>query len=185
MGQTLLTMLLRIQTVCTCMVPCRAFSRGPCRSSDGHREPGQGNVHPPEFARIQGLTRPLHMQMVGANLMATEGLGLEEAVASVREEDKEAHVLLMVAEYMSLQMVCAYLMATEGLSLAEAVQSVREKRRVTCPNSGFLQQLKLWEDMGCKLDEGNPKYRSAFRSPWPLVQWTVIMLCINLNLTHP
>ena len=59
------------------------------------------------------------------------------------------------------QMVCAYLMATEGLSLEEAITSVREKRRVICPNQGFYAQLQLWEQMGCKLDEGNPTYRSG------------------------
>lgn len=60
-----------------------------------------------------------------------------------------------------VQMVCAYLMATEGLSLEEAIVSVREKRRVICPNQGFYAQLQLWEQMGCKLDESNPTYRSV------------------------
>lgn len=61
-------------------------------------------------------------------------------------------------------MVCAYLMATEGLSLEAAIASVREKRRVICPNQGFHAQLQLWEQMGCKLDEGNPTYRSGLLS---------------------
>ena len=63
-----------------------------------------------------------------------------------------------------VQMVCAYLMATEGLSLEEAIASVREKRRVICPNQGFYAQLQLWEQMGCKLDESNPTYRSVLHS---------------------
>ena len=59
------------------------------------------------------------------------------------------------------QMVCAYLMSTEGLSVSEAVDSVRAKRRVICPNIGFMQQLRLWEEMGCRLEDSNPQYRSA------------------------
>ncbi len=62
------------------------------------------------------------------------------------------------------QMVCAYLMSTEGLSVYAAVDSVRAKRRVICPNIGFMQQLRLWEEMGCKLDDSNPQYRSAAHS---------------------
>ena len=61
-------------------------------------------------------------------------------------------------------MVCAYLMSTEALSVSAAVDSVRAKRRVICPNLGFMQQLRLWEEMGCKLDDSNPQYRSAAHS---------------------
>jgi hypothetical protein len=58
-------------------------------------------------------------------------------------------------------MVCAYLMATEGLGVGEAIASIRQKRKVICPNQGFYEQLMLWEEMGCTLNEQHPKYRSA------------------------
>jgi hypothetical protein len=62
-------------------------------------------------------------------------------------------------------MVCAYLMATEGLSVSEAIASVREKRKVICPNQGFYEQLMLWEEMGCVLNEQHPKYRLPLKQP--------------------
>ena len=71
--------------------------------------------------------------------------------------DRGASDLCAAAE----QMVCAYLMSTEGLSVSAAVDSVRAKRRVICPNIGFMQQLRLWEEMGCRLDDSNPQYRLA------------------------
>lgn len=58
-------------------------------------------------------------------------------------------------------MVCAYLMATERLGVGEAIASIRQKRKVICPNQGFYEQLMLWEEMGCTLNEQHPKYRSA------------------------
>ena len=61
----------------------------------------------------------------------------------------------------TVQMVCAYLMATEGLGVREAIASIRQKRKVICPNQGFYEQLMLWEEMGCTVNEQHPKYRLA------------------------
>ncbi len=56
-------------------------------------------------------------------------------------------------------MVCAYLMATEGLNLEQALSAIRQARPIINPNSGFLIQLQLFHEMGCKLDPQYEGYR--------------------------
>jgi hypothetical protein len=77
---------------------------------------------------------------------------------------------ILTARACLLQMVTAYLMATEGLSPEAALAAVREKRKVACPNSGFLKQLELFHRMGCKFDQESKAYRyfkmEAIASRW-------------------
>ena len=41
--------------------------------------------------------------------------------------------------------VCAYLMAALGVSLVDALQYTALRRRIACPNPGFVEQLARWE----------------------------------------
>ena len=53
----------------------------------------------------------------------------------------------------SATLVLAYLMKSRKWSLAEALSSVKANRPCICPNEGFMDQLRLFEVMSCKLDK--------------------------------
>uniref|UniRef100_A0A453KC68 protein-tyrosine-phosphatase n=1 Tax=Aegilops tauschii subsp. strangulata TaxID=200361 RepID=A0A453KC68_AEGTS len=59
----------------------------------------------------------------------------------------------------SATIITAYLMRTEQKSLDEALESLKEINESVCPNDGFLDQLKLFEEMGFKIDTSSPLYR--------------------------
>ncbi|KAK1629063.1 hypothetical protein QYE76_003378 [Lolium multiflorum] len=59
----------------------------------------------------------------------------------------------------SATIITAYLMKTEQKSLEEALESLKEINESVCPNDGFLDQLKLFEEMGFKVDTSSPIYR--------------------------
>lgn len=59
----------------------------------------------------------------------------------------------------SASIITAYLMRTERLSQEDALESLRQSCEFVCPNDGFLEQLKMYEDMGFKVDHANPIYK--------------------------
>ncbi|KAJ6300651.1 hypothetical protein OIU76_021449 [Salix suchowensis] len=59
----------------------------------------------------------------------------------------------------SAAIITAYLMKTEQLSLEGALESLRQSCESVCPNDGFLEQLKMFEEMGFKVDHANPIYK--------------------------
>ncbi|KAE9586305.1 putative phosphoric monoester hydrolase [Lupinus albus] len=67
--------------------------------------------------------------------------------------------LLCVCVLCSAAVITAYLMRTEHLSLEDALESLRQSCEFVCPNDGFLEQLKLFEEMGFKVDYTTPIYR--------------------------
>ncbi|XP_051150785.1 uncharacterized protein LOC127265143 [Andrographis paniculata] len=59
----------------------------------------------------------------------------------------------------SAAIVTAYLMKSEQLSKEDALKSLRESCETVCPNDGFLDQLKMFEEMGFKVNRTNPIYK--------------------------
>ncbi|KAI5663799.1 hypothetical protein M9H77_23122 [Catharanthus roseus] len=59
----------------------------------------------------------------------------------------------------SAAIITAYLMKTEQLSQEDALESLRQSCDFVCPNDGFLDQLKLFEEMGFKVDRASPIYK--------------------------
>ncbi|KAF9594147.1 hypothetical protein IFM89_028401 [Coptis chinensis] len=59
----------------------------------------------------------------------------------------------------SASIITAYLMRSEQLPLEDALESLRKSRETVCPNDGFLDQLKMFEDMGFKVDLTSPIYK--------------------------
>ncbi|XP_057437932.1 uncharacterized protein LOC130730065 [Lotus japonicus] len=59
----------------------------------------------------------------------------------------------------SAAVITAYLMKTENLSQEDALESLRQKCEFVCPNDGFLEQLKMFEEMGFKVDQSSPIYK--------------------------
>ncbi|VVA37554.1 Hypothetical predicted protein [Prunus dulcis] len=60
----------------------------------------------------------------------------------------------------SAAIITAYLMRTEHLSQEDALGSLRQSCEFVCPNDGFLDQLKMYEEMGFKVDHASPIYKS-------------------------
>ncbi|XP_015866380.1 uncharacterized protein LOC107403964 isoform X2 [Ziziphus jujuba] len=59
----------------------------------------------------------------------------------------------------SAAIITAYLMRTEHLSQEDAIESLRQSCEFVCPNDGFLDQLKMFEKMGFKVDHASPIYK--------------------------
>ncbi|XP_066339217.1 uncharacterized protein [Miscanthus floridulus] len=59
----------------------------------------------------------------------------------------------------SASIIVAYLMRSEQKSLEDALEALKEISESACPNDGFLDQLKLFEEMGFKVDTSSPLYK--------------------------
>ncbi|XP_072955313.1 uncharacterized protein [Typha angustifolia] len=59
----------------------------------------------------------------------------------------------------SASIITAYLMRTEQKSLEDALESLREICEFVCPNDGFMEQLKMFEEMGFKVETSSPMYK--------------------------
>lgn len=59
----------------------------------------------------------------------------------------------------SAAIVTAYLMKSEQLSQQDALESLRQCCEFICPNDGFVEQLKMFEQMGFKVDHASPIYK--------------------------
>ncbi|KAF8398216.1 hypothetical protein HHK36_017142 [Tetracentron sinense] len=59
----------------------------------------------------------------------------------------------------SAAILTAYLMRTEQVSQEDALESLRQSCEYVCPNDGFLEQLKMFEDMCFKVDTASPIYK--------------------------
>ncbi|KAK8941828.1 Dual specificity protein phosphatase [Platanthera guangdongensis] len=59
----------------------------------------------------------------------------------------------------SAAIIIAYLMRTEQKSQEDALESLRQCHEHVCPNDGFLEQLKLFEEMGFKVDTSSSLYK--------------------------
>ncbi|KAA0057215.1 dual specificity protein phosphatase 12-like [Cucumis melo var. makuwa] len=60
---------------------------------------------------------------------------------------------------LSAAIITAYLMRNEQLSLEDALDSLRKSNEFVSPNDGFMEQLKLFEEMGFKVDYASPIYK--------------------------
>ncbi|CAA7398333.1 unnamed protein product [Spirodela intermedia] len=59
----------------------------------------------------------------------------------------------------SAAVVTAYLMKSEQKSLEDALESLEQVCEFVCPNDGFKDQLKMFEDMGFKVDPASSIYK--------------------------
>ncbi|XP_031474089.1 uncharacterized protein LOC116246373 [Nymphaea colorata] len=59
----------------------------------------------------------------------------------------------------SAAVMTAYLMRSEQLSQEDALESLHQSCELVCPNDGFLEQLKMFENMGFKVDRTSPIYK--------------------------
>lgn len=59
----------------------------------------------------------------------------------------------------SASIITAYLMRSERLSQEDALESLKKSCEFVCPNDGFLDQLKMFEEMGFKVDPTSSIYK--------------------------
>lgn len=51
----------------------------------------------------------------------------------------------------------------DKLPYDKAFSKVKEARPIICPNDGFVKQLKLFEEMGYKVDKESDKYKEFWK----------------------
>jgi len=86
----------------------------------------------------------------------------EEDLDYLQKERKENTVLIhcQAGSSRSVTVVLAFLIAEKMISsVEEGLSLIVEKGGSPNPNSGFLNQLELWQKMGGKLDANNPDYK--------------------------
>ncbi|RIA98478.1 protein-tyrosine phosphatase-like protein [Glomus cerebriforme] len=66
----------------------------------------------------------------------------------------------------SPSVIIAYIMKSHKVSYDDAFNLVHSKRPAISPNSGFQQQLKLYESLGCQNSKTNPKYWRFLVKKW-------------------
>ncbi|XP_057467729.1 uncharacterized protein LOC130757100 [Actinidia eriantha] len=95
--------------------------------------------------------------MEGENLLDY----LDVCLDFIDESRKEGAVLVhcFAGVSRSAAIITAYLMRTEQLSQEDALESLRQSCEFVCPNDGFLEQLKMFEEMGFKVDHSSPIYK--------------------------
>ncbi|WMV59194.1 hypothetical protein MTR67_052579 [Solanum verrucosum] len=80
--------------------------------------------------------------------------------------------------------IAAYLMKTEQLSQEDAIESLRQSCEFVCPNDGFLDQLKMFEQMGFKVDHASSVYkRFHLKVLGPLSHFSLSIVRLLLLIT--
>lgn len=60
-------------------------------------------------------------------------------------------------------------MKTRNWTVEEALKYLKECRPQASPNEGFLEQLKLYQEMNYEINEDNPKVQELFKKNKPLM----------------
>uniref|UniRef100_A0A5B7BAZ0 protein-tyrosine-phosphatase n=1 Tax=Davidia involucrata TaxID=16924 RepID=A0A5B7BAZ0_DAVIN len=86
---------------------------------------------------------------------------LDVCLDFIDESRKEGSILVhcFAGVSRSAAIITAYLMRTEQLSQEDALESLRQSCELVCPNDGFLDQLKMFEAMGFKVDRASSIYK--------------------------
>ncbi|KAL5743669.1 hypothetical protein ACOSQ2_026785 [Xanthoceras sorbifolium] len=86
---------------------------------------------------------------------------LDVCLDFIDQSRKEGSVLVhcFAGVSRSAAIITAYLMRTEQLSSKDALESLRQSCEFVGPNDGFLEQLKMFEEMGFKVDHTSTIYK--------------------------
>ncbi|KAJ0985228.1 hypothetical protein J5N97_003584 [Dioscorea zingiberensis] len=127
----------------------------------------RGNALSPEMLlySLEHAGPDLKLVRMGVPLRDTEDDDLldylEVCLDFIHENREKGSVLVhcFAGVSRSAAVITAYLMRTEQRSLEDALESLRQSCEFVCPNDGFLDQLKMFENMGFKVDTTNPIYK--------------------------
>lgn len=83
-----------------------------------------------------------------------------EAIEFIDEAIEKGNILVhcLAGVSRSPTIVAAYLMYKKKLRYKEALAIIKQTRPFVNPNPGFIEQLKLFKEMGYKFDTSNPAY---------------------------
>uniref|UniRef100_A0A0D6QZK1 protein-tyrosine-phosphatase n=1 Tax=Araucaria cunninghamii TaxID=56994 RepID=A0A0D6QZK1_ARACU len=138
------------------------------------RDPGNGSGNSNEEVPSHRGKLLYNLELVGADLkilrmavplrdMENENLldYLDICLDFIERGRREGAILVhcFAGISRSASVVTAYLMKTERLSQEDALESLRQCSNCVCPNDGFLEQLKMFEEMGFKVDHASPLYK--------------------------
>ncbi|KAL1146284.1 hypothetical protein V6Z11_A11G362000 [Gossypium hirsutum] len=86
---------------------------------------------------------------------------LDACIDFIDRSRKEGSVLVhcFAGVSRSAAIIMAYLMRTERLSQEDALESLKQSCEFVCPNDGFLEQLKMFEEMDYKVDHASTIYK--------------------------
>lgn len=127
---------------------------------------GKNSLSPEKLLYVLELAGPgLKLVRMAVPLRDTEDENLldylEVCLDFIDQGRKEGAVLVhcFAGVSRSAAIITAYLMRSEQRSQEDALESLRQCCEFVCPNDGFLEQLKLFEEMGFKVDTANPLYK--------------------------
>ncbi|CAH9080858.1 unnamed protein product [Cuscuta epithymum] len=86
---------------------------------------------------------------------------LEVCLDFIEESRKKGCILVhcFAGVSRSAAMVVAYLMRSEQLSYKDAIESLSQSCLSVCPNDGFVDQLKMFEEMDFKVNRASSIYK--------------------------
>ncbi|XP_047947899.1 dual specificity protein phosphatase 12-like [Salvia hispanica] len=86
---------------------------------------------------------------------------LDVCLDFIEDSRKEGSVLVhcFAGVSRSAAIITAYLMKCEQLPLEDAIESLKQSCESVGPNDGFLEQLKMFEQMGFKVDRASSIYK--------------------------
>ncbi|KAI4330550.1 hypothetical protein MLD38_028829 [Melastoma candidum] len=86
---------------------------------------------------------------------------LEPCLDFIKKSRQEGCILVhcFAGVSRSAAIITAYLMQSEQLSQEDALESLKQSCEFVSPNDGFLEQLKMFEDMGFKVDRDSRIYK--------------------------
>ncbi|KAG6430978.1 hypothetical protein SASPL_109053 [Salvia splendens] len=86
---------------------------------------------------------------------------LDVCLDFIEDSWKEGSVLVhcFAGVSRSAAIITAYLMKCEQLPLEDAIESLKQSCESVGPNDGFLEQLKMFEQMGFKVDRASSIYK--------------------------